>query len=133
MSYADANRRTYVFSETAVDFSGNNALGAIRGPKGKVGRLVFAGLAVSTTLSGTNNNATINIGNSGDADAYMSWVVGEPTADAYRSTDDSLQTTNPLTGLEIAADTEVLIAIVEDTGGDGAGDGVLTVQIDWAW
>lgn len=133
MSYADGNRRTYVFGEAAVDFSGNNALGAIRGPKGKTGRLVYMGLSVSTTLSGTNNNATINVGNAGDADAYAAWLVGEPAADAHRSTDDSVATSNPLTGLEIAADTEVLIAIVEDTGGDGAGDGVLTVQIDWAW
>lgn len=133
MSYSDADRRQYTFAEAAVDFSTSSAIGAIRGPKGKTGRLIAAGLAVSTTIAGTTGDAKINIGHATDADAYMSWSIGEPAADSYRSTDDVLQTTSPLTGLEIAADTEVLVAIVEDTTADGAGDGVLTVIIDWAW
>ncbi|MBT1154369.1 hypothetical protein J1C56_02060 [Aminobacter anthyllidis] len=132
MSYADPDRRQYTFAEASCDFSGNNALGMIRGPKGKTGRLKWASLAVTTTIAGTTGDAKINIGNAGDADAYMAWSIGEPAVDTFRSTDDSSQTTSPLTGLEIAANTEVLIAIVEDTTGDGAGDGVLTVCIDWA-
>lgn len=131
--YTDKDRRQYTFGEAAADFSGNNALGAIRGPRGKAGRLMWLGLAVSTTLAGTNADAKINVGNAGDADAYASWSIGEPTADTYRATDDNQQTTNPIIEQVIAADTEVLIAVVEDTGGDGAGDGVLTVCIDWDW
>lgn len=132
MSYANPDRRHYVFTETAVDFASVNTTGAIRGPKGKAGRLIAISLAVSTTIAGTNNDAKIQLGVSGTLGRFMSWSIGEPAADSFRSSDDNQNTANPMVDAEIPADTELLLNIVEDTAGDGAGDGVITVIIDWA-
>lgn len=132
MSYGNPNRRLHIFSEANMDFSGNNASGTIRGPRGKRGYLKYCEFRASTTIAGTNNDAKINIGNGTSATAYMSWTIGEPAADATIVTDSSAQATNPITDPEIPADTDILVAVVEDTAGDGAGDGVLVVCIDWA-
>jgi len=132
MSYSNPNRRHYVFPEASVDFSTPNTTGAFRGPRGKTGTLVCAQLLVSTTIAGTNNDAKINIGISGTLAKHMSWSIGEPVADGYRSSDDNVNTTNPMVDANLAADTDILVSIVEDTAGDGAGDGVIIVVVDWA-
>ena len=129
--YTDKDRIQHVLTEASMDFASNNAGGTIRGPRGKQGRLIRAIFRASTTIAGTTGDAKINIGNGSDADAYMSWSIGEPAADTERLTDDAVQTSNPIILDRLPADTDILVAIVEDTTGDGAGDGVLTVIIDW--
>ena len=129
MSYADPERRQYSFGPNT--FTGDVAE-SIRGPKGKKGLLRWAHAHATTTFAGATTRPKLQLGVSGTLTAYMNWDMGTLAAGSAISTDDSLQTSNPITNAEIPADTNLVVGLIAATGGGAAGVGRVELCIDWS-
>lgn len=131
MSYSDLDRITYTYP--AVAFGSGDTTQAFRGPKGKTGRLLRAHLHPTTTFAGATTNAKVQVGPSGTLTAKMNWDVGTPAAGTAVATDDSTQTSNPISDPELAADTTYLVTLKAPTGGGAAGVGTVEIVVGWSW
>lgn len=131
MSYADGDRRTYVFPN--VDFGAGDSAQSFQGPKGKTGRLIDIHYSVTETFNSVTTDANTQIGTAADPDAYALFVQGDAAAtDSVCGTDG---TTDPdwLIDENIPADTQVEVTFTAPTGGTPAGIATVSITVDWAW
>lgn len=131
MSYSDADRTTYSFG--SVNFAGGDSTQCIRGPKGKQGRLMRLHIIPTTTFAGGTTTPKMQVGKSGSLTAYANWDMGTAAAGSARSSDDSAQSTNPITSASLPADTDILLTFKAPTGGGAAGVGLPSIVVDWDW
>jgi len=133
MSYSDADRMVYAFP--AIAFSGGDNTAGIRGPRGKAGKLIRAHVHATTAFAGATTRPKLQIGKLGSVTSHMNWDLGTQAINTGQSSDDSSQTSNPIspvTGI-IPADEAVLCSFISATGGGAAGVGSVEVCIDWDW
>lgn len=124
-NYDNPMTLAYHFPSVAIDTAAD--FGVIVGPKGKIGRLrsISTYITVATTVAASE----IRVGTAADPDAYgiqaipisaigsVINTITDYTGDQTTGTDD-----------RIPADTAVHF---ESDGGATAGDGHITVVIDW--
>ena len=107
-----------------IDF-GAAVAESIQGPDGSSGVIRHISICnVTEVFAGVN---AVNIGNSGDADAYVSFT---PSTIADGGSEDVANTDGPSGNFKnriVAADTQILIAASAAT----TGQGTLVVVIDW--
>jgi len=131
MSYD--NGSTIPFRQTITTTTAAATL-AIRGPKGKTGRLVDVIATCSTThVVGATTAAQLLIGNATTTNAYGTYVPPALTAGTGVSTLGDLPTGSVLVGgAVIPADTAVLLTTVANTGAGAAGVLNYDILIDWS-
>lgn len=130
MSYSDGDRRIYAFGPTTYT---SDVAESIRGPKGKKGRLLWLSSHATTTFAGATTRPKLQVGVTGTLTAYANWDMGTLAAGKCIQSDDSLQTSNPITQAEIPADTDLVVGLIAATGGGAAGVGRTEVCIEWSW
>ena len=119
-NYDNPIHGTYLFPAAAIDTAA--VIGRLAGPAGKTGRLV--GVSTVITVATTVAASQLNIGSASDADAYGTQAIaitaidGVITAYTDLTSDDNLITAD--TAVELSSD-----------GGATAGDGDITLYIDW--
>ena len=121
--YDNAPVISYNFGE--IDFATTKTL-AITGPAGKRGEIVEIHNSVTTTFVGTTTPGAVQVGLSGDLDAYGEVVMG--TAAAPTAAGAAVRGEG---SAGIPADTAVLVTCKAGTGGSVAGKGHVTVAIRW--
>ena len=121
--YDNAPVISYNFGE--IDFATTKTL-AIKGPAGKRGEIVEIHNSVTLTYVGTTTPGAVQVGLSGDLDAYGEVVMG--TAAAPTAAGAAVRGTG---SAGIPADTAVLVTCKAGTGGSVAGKGHVTVAIRW--
>jgi hypothetical protein len=118
MSYSNATTVSYTFPAAAVDTDA--VIGYLVGPAGKKGRLV--GIMTAVTVAVTVVKSVLTLGVSGALTAYGSADVAVGAAGTVNNTFTYGAVTI------IPADTSI---ILESGGECTAGDGDVTVVIDW--
>lgn len=108
-----------------IDFATTKTL-AIKGPAGKRGEVVEIHNSVTLTFVGTTTPGAVQVGLSGDLDAYGEVVMG--TAAAPTAAGAAVRGKGSAT---IPPDTAVLVTCKAGTGGSVAGKGHVTVAIRW--
>ena len=121
--YDNAPVVSYTFGE--VDFATTKTF-AIAGPAGKQGEVIAIHNSVTTTFVGTTTPGAVQVGLSGDLDAYGEVLMG--TAAAPTAAGAAVRGKG---GNAIPADTAVLVTCKAGTGGSTAGKGHVTVAIRW--
>ena len=121
--YDNAPVVSYTFGE--VDFATTKTF-AIAGPAGKQGEVIEIHNAVTTTFVGTTTPGAVQVGLSGDLDAYGEVLMG--TAAAPTAAGAAVRGKG---GDAIPANTAVLVTCKAGTGGSTAGKGHVTVAIRW--
>ena len=138
MSYDRPDRRVYIF--TPHTFTGSQTY-ALRGPKGKAGRLIDWGVMGVTTAFAGGTNGKVSVGIIGTLEKYGSYltIVGaDNTAESVRSRYDPIADAASYaalagsSGLDIAADVDVVVSALSASGGGEAGVGQPFCVIDWA-
>lgn len=133
MSYDNGNIVTH--RSVAITTTSGAATYAIRGPKGKRGRLVDV-IATCTTshVLGSSTVTGLLIGKSGDTDAYGTFKPPALTAATGVATllDADSADSAVVAGHLIEADSEVLLTTVANSGGSAAGVLLYDVLIDWS-
>ena len=121
------------FKTVAITTTAGAATYAIRGPKGKAGRVVdIVATCTTTHVLGTTVTSLL-VGLSGDTNAYATFNPPALTAATgvanLLDADDA--TSVIVAGHLIPADTEVLLTTVANAGGSAAGVLVYDVLIAW--
>lgn len=137
MSYDNPNRITYMFG--TFDFgAGADEVFAIKGPKGKKGRLWDYGVQGTTEIfNGSSTTPKIAIGNASDPDAYgeeldldgLAADSAKTVRSLYREGLDTGFDTQ-MVGRDLPADTTIFVTCT-GAAGSPTGQGVPTVVIDW--
>jgi hypothetical protein len=102
----------------------------IAGPAGMRGRLIDISIAITEAVLDDANAAHIQVGTTGDADAYAKLRIADGTAisTVFNSGND----TDAIIEADIPKDTVVMVTMTEGTDGSGVtGQGVPTVYINW--
>lgn len=127
MSYSNPDRRTYSFG--VHDFGGGSESLSIRGPKGKAGRLRdIMVCAVETFADGTGD---VQVGTSGNADAYAKFVIGTLADTNSAAGSDGTTDIDWLIDAEIPADTQVEVTFTQPAAGAQTGMATVHITIDW--
>ncbi len=119
-NYDEAFHAAYFFPAVAIDTAA--VIGRVAGPAGKTGRLV--GISTVITTATTVAASELRVGTITDPDAYGTQAVAVLSADAVVTLTTDLTTDANL----ITADTVVEMS---SDGGATAGDGDVTIYIDW--
>lgn len=123
--YDGADSRTYRFPAVAVDTSG--VAGRFIGPAGKVGRV--RGIEFLCTVQCTGADSDVTVGNNAAANPASLLISAQAQFAGEAQTDAEVKANgDESTGRELAADTVVEVA---SDGGLTAGDGDVTVHVDW--
>ena len=101
---------------------------AIKGPPGKTGRLVDIGVAVTEVFNAVTTPAFVRLGTSGDADAYAELNMGAAADTDYWNTQDD---TDAIIAETLPADTQIEVALVQNTGGTPTGIGHVHISVLW--
>lgn len=118
MSYSNPTSVGYRFPAAALDTAG--VIGRIQAPDGKKGRVVD--VSTVTTAATTVAACTVTVGTADDADAYATQTIPVTAINL------GVQGSESVLNHEIPEDTLVLVT----AGGEAtAGDGDVTVIIDW--
>lgn len=121
------NPSTVTIHLGSVNFAANSA-SSFKLPKGKSGRLIDVSVIGTTLFTAVTTGAFVNVGTTGDADAYASLgSLGALAAtDTFNTVDDPTAITNP----NLPADTQIEVAFVAPTGGAPAGVGLVSVVVE---
>lgn len=136
MSYDNGKPIRYGMDQ--ITMTASDKTRAFRGPKGKRGRIVDAGIdGISTSTGGATNGPKVSVGTVATPGAYVAqFDVGTLTApeaksiaSTYRQTDTGWATymTNPY----IPADSLFLLTCTAAAGGGAAGVGNPFVLVEW--
>ncbi len=130
MSYS--NPQTVTITTGAILTTAAAATMALRGPKGKTGRLVdvIARASVANHALGTTTPTTLLVGKAGDTDAYATFFPAAMTIPTATALTDDPGASN-IVGIDIPADTVVLLTTVANNGGSPTGTITYDVIIDW--
>lgn len=126
------NPQTCMYNFPNMDFGA--AAGAtthsISGPTGKKGVLKEIGVVTTEATVFATTLGHVQVGTSGDLDAYGKLNIATGTADntTFNSADD----TDAIISAQIPADTAVHVTLTEGTGAGLAGQGYPYVIIDWS-
>jgi hypothetical protein len=143
MAYEHPNRHLYMFP--AKDFTGAAAVYAVRGPKGKTGRLIDYGVQNTSVafVDGSSTHPQVQVGNASTANAYGAVLTVLPglndgasvltTAGVEEDETGFPVRTTYITLAELPADTPIRITTVQATGGSPAGTAQPFMIIDWQW
>lgn len=133
MSYSNPQRISYSFPNE--DFGASDDTYTILGPKNKYGRVRELFARVTEAFTATTTAASLQIGTSGDPDAYAIMTFATDAADATRNVaSGAASATNAVNLLEIPASStgaEVHVDTIATTGGSPTGIADLTIVIDW--
>jgi hypothetical protein len=128
MSYDKINRMAFVFPE--FDFGGGAAEDfSFRLPTGFKGRLVKIGVAITEAFSCDASNASVELGVSGNTDAYAKLTIADGAADKdfFDETDDA----DAILAEDIDADTLLLVTLTNGTDGTGVtGKGIPILEFE---
>lgn len=116
-------RETYTFA--AINFASPSTL-AIKAPTGLQGRLESVMVSATTSFVGTSTPGKVQVGLSGDTDAYNELDIGAAGAGTAAG---AAVRSDPSTA--IPADTAILVTTVAPTGGSVAGVATINVTIAW--
>jgi hypothetical protein len=130
MSYSLGGRRIY--SYPSVNFGGGDSTQSFRGPRGKTGHLRWIHTTATTAYAGATTTPKIQVGISGTLTQKANWDTGTLAITLSKSSDDSQQTSNPITDENLAADVDYLVTFKAPTGGGAAGVGHVQICVDWA-
>ena len=137
MSYDMKNVRRYSFLH---DFGAGGDIYAVKGPKGKKGKLINYGVdGVTETFTNVTTGALISVGTVADADAYGNEIdLGALAADSasnlrslYDPIADATTWATYMLEDDLPADTVVALHCVAPTGGTPAGIGTAFMEIQW--
>ena len=117
---------TYSFGE--YDFGAADEALAIKGPSGKVGRIVDIGVAVTETFNAVTTPAYIRMGTGADPDAYAELNMASAADTDYFNT---LDDTDAIIVETLPPDTQVEVAFIAPTGGTPAGKGFVNISVSW--
>lgn len=95
---------------------------------GKKGRVWDVHVAATETFTNDTTPAYVRCGSSGDADEFAELDMGTTATDTGLSARNQ---TSALKAVNIEEDEDVYVAFVAPTGGTPAGQGYVTVVIDW--
>jgi hypothetical protein len=122
------NPTTISYSLGSVDFGAGNTTHYIKGPTGKVGRIVDVMLDVTETFNAVTTSAFLRAGSGSDADAYWEYTMGTTAQGAAFNIQNQAAADKET---NIPANGQVVIACVAPTGGTPAGIAKVTVAINW--
>lgn len=130
MSYPHGRPITYMGIST--DFgAGTGTAWSIKGPKGKVGRIVDIGVThISEAFACDSTEAAVLVGTSGDADANAKLNITDGTAatDVFNTVDD----TDAIINEFLDADTQYEVTHVQSVDGSAAaGIAYPYVVVEW--
>lgn len=131
MSYDHRERIQYTIAANDFGATGTTTQ-IVAGPPGKKGRVAFVHVYdVTETFVGTTTGGQVQVGLSGDIDAYFKSNVTQ-LAGSAPAVAASVMVTDTLTGYpEIPADTPVHISCLCAVGGTITGIASVDVGIDW--
>lgn len=130
MPYDNAMRITYTTG--AITTTAAAATLALRGPKGKRGRLEDVIARCTTThVLGTTTPTKLQIGITGTLEKFGVFLPGAMTAPTAQTLTDDPGASNIAAGVEIAEGEVVLLTTVANTGGTPAGVITYDVVIGW--
>jgi len=119
----------YNFASMDFGAAAGNTLHHIGGPAGMKGVLREVGVSLSEATVFATTLGIIQVGTVADVDAYG--ILNIPTASAVNTVVNSTVDTDAVISADIAADTQVLITLIEGTGAGLTGIGEPYVIIDW--
>lgn len=138
--YENPNRLCYSFP--LYDYgAGSTGVNYIKGPKGKGGYLVDYGVQnIQEDFAGSSSDASVQVGNVGDADAYGKAITFDETIDVADGGAtllseyalDDRAAFEGASGWSIPADTAVYVTSTSAVG-TPTGQACPFVVIDWAW
>ena len=130
MSYDNPQTACHNFANMDFGAVAGDTVHYVTGPAGKKGRLKSISVAVTEAFACDATNALVHVGTIADENAYGTLTIADLTliSTAFNEGDD----TDAIIAADIAADTVVMITLVEGTDGTGVtGQGHPTVIIDW--
>ena len=101
----------------------------IPGPAGKKGRLIDIAVGITEATVFATTLGSVAVGTSADADAYG--ILNIPTGAADNTVVNKLDDTDAIIAADIPAETAVHVTLTEGTGAALAGQGYVSVYIDW--
>lgn len=130
MSYSNADKVVYNFG--LVDFGATSGpyVFHIQGPVGRAGILRNIAVDVEEIFECDTAAPHVQVGTSGDADAYGKLIIPDDTAD--ETVFDKRDDTDAIISANIPANEVVYVTCTEGTDAQGVtGQGYVTVEIDW--
>jgi len=125
MAYDKPQLITYSYG--SHDFAAAGQTLSLRGPAGKVGKIVHIEVAATEVFNAVTTAAFVRVGTAADNDAYAELNLAT-TADTDVA-DESTDTDAIIAG--IPADTQVEVNFVANTGGTPTGIGYVQIAIEW--
>ena len=129
MGYDNGYTVTYTSTVVQDIGAGVGTAWSFKGPKGKKGRLIDVGIrGITEAFTNDTTGAKINVGTTGDADAYASLDCAQAAiTDTFNTVDD----TDAIISAQLPADTQIEVTHVAPTGGTPAGIGWPYVVVVW--
>lgn len=120
-----------VYNFPNMDFGASSGatVHTIPGPAGKKGRLIDIAVGITEATVFATTLGSVAVGTSADADAYG--ILNIPTAAADNTVVNKLDDTDAIIAADIPAETAVHVTLTEGTGAALAGQGYVSVYIDW--
>lgn len=107
---------------------------SFKGPSGKKGKLIDVIGVCTEVFNEVTTEAFLDIGTTGDADAYARCGFGATAAtDTYRLSqdDDTADAATGIFDIDLPADTQIEVLTVQNTGGTPTGIAHVSVVVDW--
>lgn len=130
MSYDNPYAQRMVFP--SFDFGADaNEIMSFRGPPGKKGRIIMAGLMVTETFACDSTTAKVRVGTAADNDAYVELIINDAVADED-FWDSNSDDTDAIKDDDIPADQLVEVNFIQSVDGSGdAGQGIFVLDVLW--
>ena len=120
----------YNFPEMDFGATSGATTHTIAGPAGKKGRLIDIAVGVTEAFATSTAVAHVQVGTSGDLDAYGKLNI--PTGSADNTVVNSVDDSDAVIAADIPAETAVHVTLTEGTDGSSVtGKGYVSVYIDW--
>jgi len=132
MAYAEPVRETIYLG--LMDLAAGVVTTSFKGPNGLKGRLKDIIVVCTEVFNEVTSEAFIQLGTSGDADAYAVAGLGSTAdTDTYRMSadDDAGDATTGFLDADLPADTQVEVVTIQNVGGTATGIGHVSVVVDW--
>jgi hypothetical protein len=122
------NPTTISYNLNSVDFGDGTTAHYIKGPKGKVGRIVDVHLDVKETFNAVTTQAFFRAGTATAAAAYWEYSLGTTAAGAAFNVQNQPAADK---ATNVPENSQIVIACVAPTGGTPAGIANVTVVVNW--
>jgi hypothetical protein len=125
------NPLTIAYSYPNYDFGAAAGAGyySFKGPKGYKGRIIDVGAHITEATIFATTLGFVEVGTAADPDANCKLNIA--TAQAVKTTFNTVNDTDAIIAADVAADTNVVVKLTEGTGASLAGQGVPYVVVNW--